>query len=112
MKEIKAYIQPFMLQKVTDALHSIHIHGMSITEIKGCGKEKDESYPHHSRDYVVEFVPKIQINIICPKEQVEKIVETIKKNAHTGRKGDGKIFVSDIEQAVSIRTGEAGSSAI
>jgi len=112
MKEIKAYIQPFMLQKVTDALHKIHVHGMSTCEIKGFGKEKDEAYPHHSRDYVVEFTPKVKIEIICPDEDAEGIVEAIKKNAHTGRKGDGKIFVASIEKAVSIRTGKTGDSVI
>lgn len=112
MKEVKAYIQPFMLQKVTDALHKIHVHGMSACEIKGFGKEKDEAYPHHSRDYVVEFTPKVKIEIICPDKDVEDIVEAIKKNAHTGRKGDGKIFVTSVEQAISIRTGKAGDKAI
>lgn len=112
MKEIKAYIQPFMLQKVTDALHKIHIHGMSVYEIKGCGKEKDESYPHHSRDYVVEFVPKVKIEIICADEDVDEIVETIQKHAHTGRRGDGKIFITHIEKAVSVRTGETDIQAI
>ena len=112
MKEIKAYIQPFMLQKVTDALHEIHVRGMSVSEIKGFGKEKDEGYPHHSRDYVVEFTPKIKIEIICLDEEVDKIVETIRKSGHTGRKGDGKIFVSPIEQAVSIRTGQKDKVAL
>jgi len=112
MKEIKAYIQPFMLQKVTDALHQIHIHGMSVSEIKGFGKEKDEAYPHHSRDYVVEFTPKVKVEIICPDKDAEGIVEVIKKNAHIGRKGDGKIFVASIEKAVSIRTGKTGDSVI
>ena len=112
MKEIKAYIQPFMLEKVTEALHQIHVHGMSVCDIKGFGKEKDESYPHHSRDYVVEFTPKVKIEIICADERVEDIVEEIKNNAHTGRKGDGKIFVYDVEKAVSIRTGETDNQAI
>lgn len=112
MKEVKAYIQPFMLQKVTDALHRIHIRGMSISEIKGFGKEKDESYPHHAGEYVVEFTPKLKIEIICLDDQVESIVKVIKKNAHTGRKGDGKIFVANIENAVSIRTDKTGNEAI
>ena len=112
MKEIKAYIQPFMLQKITDALHEIHVRGMSVSEIKGFGKEKDEGYPHHSRDYVIEFTPKIKIEIICLDEEVDKIVETIRKSGHTGRKGDGKIFVSPIEQAVSIRTGQKDKVAL
>ncbi len=75
-------------------------------------KEKDESYPHHSSDSVIEFVPKVKIEIICADEMVAEIVEEIKQNAHTGRKGDGKIFVYDVEKAVSIRTGETGNQAI
>jgi len=112
MKGIKAYIQPFMLQKVTDALHKIHIHGMSVSEMKGFGKEKDEAYPHHAGDHVVEFVPKVKIEIICCDKDVNKIVGCIKEYAHTGRKGDGKIFVTNIEKATSIRTGETGNQAI
>ena len=112
MKKIEAYIQPFMLQKVTDALHQIHIHGMSVSEIKGFGKEKDEAYPHHSGDYVTEFTPKIKLEIICSDSDIDKIVEAIKKNSHTGRRGDGKIFVTNVEKAISIRTGEAGNQAI
>ena len=112
MKKITAYIQPFMLQKITDALHRIHIRGMSISEIKGFGKEKDGAYPHHSRDYVVEFVPKVKIEIICADEEVDSIIETIRKNARTGRRGDGKIFVANIEKAVSVLTGEMQDKAI
>jgi len=112
MKEVKAYIQPFMLQKVTDALHEIHVRGMSINEIKGFGKEKDESYPHHSQDYVVEFVPKVKIEIVCSDKEVNSIVEAIKKHAYTGRRGNGKIFVTNIEKAVSILTGKEGNQAI
>lgn len=112
MKEIKAYIQPFMLQKVTDALHKIHVRGMSVSELKGFGKEKDEAYPHHARDYVTEFTPKVKIEIVCSDEEVEAIVKTIQEHAHTGRKGDGKIFVSSIDHVVSIRTGETDKKAI
>lgn len=112
MKEIRAYIQPFMLQKVTDALHRVHIRGMSVSEIKGFGREKDESYPHHAGDNVVEFTPKVRIEIICNDEEVDSIIETIQKNAHTGRRGDGKIIVLDVREAISILTGEKGSKAV
>jgi nitrogen regulatory protein P-II 1 len=112
MKEIKAYIQPFMLQKVTDALHAIHVRGMSISELKGCGREKDESYPHHASESVVEFTPKVKIEIVCPEEECDRIVNAIQQAAHTGRRGDGKIFVSSIGQAISIRTADRGDSAI
>ena len=112
MKEIKAYIQPFMLQKVTDALHAIHVRGMSISELKGCGREKDESYPHHAQEAIVEFTPKVKIEIACPDEECEAIVNAIRKAAHTGRRGDGKIFVSTIDEAISIRTSDRGGQAI
>ena len=112
MKEIKAYIQPFMLQKVTDALHKIHIHGMSVSELKGFGKEKDEGYPQHGREAVMEFTPKVKIEIVCPDDQCAAIIEAIRQTAHTGRRGDGKVFVSSVEEAVSIRTGQRGSEAI
>jgi len=112
MREIKAYIQPFMLQKVTDALRKIHVHGMSVSELKGFGREKDESYPHHAGDAVVEFTPKVKIEIVCSDEDCDTIVNTIRETAHTGRRGDGKIFISGIEKAISIRTGDKGDSAI
>jgi nitrogen regulatory protein P-II 1 len=112
MKEIKSYIQPFMLQKVTDALHKIHIRGMSVSELKGFGKEKDEAYPQHSREYVTEFTPKMKIEIVCNDEEVDKIVQAIQESAHTGRKGDGKIFISTIDHVISIRTGQKDNQAI
>ena len=112
MKKIEAYIQPFMLRKVEDALRAIHIHGMSVIEAKGFGREKDESYPHHIVDYMVDFTPKTKIEIVCPDIDCQKIVETIQKSAHTGRKGDGKIFIFDVQEAVSILTGEKGDMAI
>jgi nitrogen regulatory protein P-II 1 len=112
MKEIKAYIQPFMLQKVTDALREIHVHGVSVSELKGFGREKGESYPHHVGDVVVEFVPKVKIEIVCPDEECDPIVNAIPKAAHTGRRGDGKIFVSAAGEAISIRTGDRGDQAI
>ena len=112
MKKIEAYIQPFMLQKVTDALHEIHVHGMSVLDARGFGREKDDSYPHHSRESVVEFTPKVRIEIICLDKDADEIVKSIQEAAHTGRKGDGKIFVIDIEKIVSIRTGAKNDQAI
>ena len=111
MKKIEAYIQPFMLHKVVDALRAIHIHGMSVIEAKGFGKEKDESYPHHTVDYVVDFTPKAKIEIVCNDDQSTKIAATIQEAAHTGRKGDGKIFISDLEKAINIRTGQEDETA-
>src|SRR3989339_718767 len=101
MKKIESYIQPFMLQKVIDGLHEIHIHGMTVSEVKGFGKEKDESYPHHSGDYVVEFTPKVQIEVVCNDEEADSIVRAIQETAHTGRKGDGKIFISTVDHIIS-----------
>jgi|AGTN01.3.fsa_nt_gi Nitrogen regulatory protein PII len=113
MRKIEAYIQPFMLQKVTDGLHEIHVHGMTVYEVKGFGREKDASYPHHSRDFAVEFTPKTKIEILCNDPDVSRIVGVINKTAHTGRKGDGKVFViSSIDRVVSIRTSEEGEKAI
>ncbi len=112
MKKIEAYIQPFMLRKVEESLRGIHIHGMSVIEAKGFGREKDESYPHHAVDYIVDFTPKTKIEIICPDADCDKIVETLRKAAHTGRKGDGKIFVYEVLKAVSILNDRQGEEAI
>lgn len=94
-----------MLRNVTDALHAIHVQGMSVIEAKGFGKEKDESHPHHASN-VIDFTPKIKIEIICSEQDSKKIVETIQTSAHTGRKGDGKVFVTGIDTAISIRAGQ------
>ena len=105
MKKIEAYIQPFMLHKVTDALRAIHVQGMSVIDAKGFGKEKDESHPHHISD-VIDFTPKVKIEIVCSEQDCKKIVEIIQESAHTGRKGDGKILLSTIDRVISIRTGQ------
>ncbi len=112
MKKVEAYIQPFMLHKVVDALRAIHIHGMSVIEAKGFGKEKDESYPHHAADYIVDFTPKTKIEIVCNDDQSSEIMETIQKAAHTGRKGDGKIIVTNVEEVLSIRNKDVNEGAI
>ena len=112
MRKIEAYIQPFMLRKVEETLRGIHIHGMSVIEAKGFGREKDESYPHHVVDSVIDFTPKTKIEIICIDQDCAKIVEAIRSSAHTGRKGDGKIFVYDVLKAVSILSGKQGEEAI
>ena len=112
MKKIEAYVQPYMLRKVEEALRAIHIHGMTVIDARGFGKEKDEHYPHSAADYAVEFTPKTKIEIFCPDAQCKQIVKTIQQAASTGKKGDGKIFVSAIAEAVSIRTGEKGENAI
>jgi len=112
MKKIEAYVQPFMLRKVEEALRQIHIHGMSVIEAKGFGREKDESYPHHAVDSVIEFTPKTKIEIICSGVDCDNIVEVLRKAAHTGRRGDGKIFVYDVVKAVSILNGKQGEEAV
>ncbi len=112
MKKIEAYVQPFMLRKVEEALRAIHIHGMTVIDVRGFGKEKDEHYPHSAADYTIEFTPKIKIEIFCLATQYKQIVTTIQQAAATGKKGDGKIFVSAIEETMSIRTGEKGESAL
>jgi len=112
MKKIEAYIQPFMLDKVVDALREINIQGMCIFEAKGFGRQKDESYPHDAAEDVVDFTPKTKIEIVCPDIDCDKIKEAILSSAHTGRKGDGKIFIFDVKEAISIRSGEKGEKAI
>lgn len=113
MKEITAYIQPFMLQKVSNALHAIHVRGMSITDIRGCGREKDTGAPEHQPwSDAVDYTKKIKLEVICHDHEVEQIVTTILENAHTGNRGDGKIFVSNVEQAIRIRTKTKGDEAI
>ena len=112
MKKIEAYIQPFMLRKVEESLRAIHIHGMSVIEAKGFGREKDESFPHHATDNVIDFTPKTKVEIVCIDQDCAKIVEAIQNSAHTGRKGDGKIFVFEVLETTSILTGQKGEKAI
>lgn len=112
MRKIEAYVQPFMLRKIEEALRAIHIHGMTVVDAKGFGREKDESYPHHAADYIVEFTPKTKIEIICSIADCDNIIETLRKAAYTGRRGDGKIFVYDVVKAISILNGKQGDEAI
>ena len=112
MKKVEAYIQPFMLQRVLKELRGIHVHGMTVMDVRGFGREKDESYPHHSADYAVDFTPKTRIEVLAPDEAVDQLVGAISRGAHTGRAGDGKVFVIAVERAVSIRTGVSGEDAI
>lgn len=112
MKKIEAYIQPFMLEKTEAGLRAKHVHGMTVFDARGFGKEKDESYPHHAVDFITVFTPKIKIEIYCNDEEADSIAEIIRVNAHTGRRGDGKIFISPVESVISIRTGENGKKAL
>ncbi len=112
MKLVQAYIQPFMLPKVLRELHAIHVRGMTMLEVKGFGREKDESYPHQASDYAVDFTPKVKLELLCHDEEVDDIVVALSRSAHTGRGGDGKVFVTEIGRIRSIRTGEEAEKAI
>ncbi len=112
MKRIEAIIKPFKLDEVKDALNNIGIQGMTITEVKGFGRQKGHAELYRGAEYVVDFIPKIKIDIIVPDHRVGDIIDVIEKSARTGKIGDGKIFVSNIEELVRIRTGQRGSEAL
>lgn len=112
MKKIEAVIKPFKLDDVRDALQEIGVQGMTITEAKGFGRQKGHSELYRGAEYVIDFLPKVKLEIIAPESRVEAIVEAIQTAARTGRIGDGKIFVSSVDQAIRIRTGEADENAI
>ena len=112
MKRIEAFIQPFMLNHVLEELRTVHARGRTVADVRGFGREKDESYPHHAADYAVDFTPKVKLELLCHDGEVEPLIQAILKGAHTGRRGDGKVFVTDVERVVSIRTREAGDDAI
>ena len=112
MRKIEAIIKPFKLDEVKEALHAIGIQGMTVTEVKGFGRQKGHTELYRGAEYVVDFLPKIKIEIAVGDDQAEKVVETIVQAANTGRIGDGKIFVLPMEEAVRIRTGERGPDAV
>ena len=112
MKKIEAIIKPFKLDEVKEALQEIGLQGITVTEAKGFGRQKGHTELYRGAEYVVDFLPKIKIEIVTDDDLVDRAVEAIQKAAHTGRIGDGKIFLSTIEQAIRIRTGETGSEAI
>jgi len=112
MKKIEAVIKPFKLDEVKDKLNEIGIHGITVSEVKGFGRQKGHTELYRGAEYVVDFLPKVKLEIIVPDNMMEKVVETVIKSAHTGRIGDGKIFITDIEDAIRIRTGERGDDAI
>ena len=112
MKKIEAIVKPFKLDEVKEALHGIDIQGMTVTEVKGFGRQKGHTELYRGAEYVVDFLPKIKIEIAVSDEMVDKAVQAVVEAANTGRIGDGKIFVLDIEQAVRIRTGERGPAAV
>ncbi len=112
MKLITAIIKPFKLDDVRDALSEIGIQGLTATEVKGFGRQKGHTELYRGAEYVVDFLPKVKIEIATGDDMVEPVIEAISKVANTGKIGDGKIFVSSLEQAVRIRTGETGADAI
>ena len=112
MKKIEAIIKPFKLDEVKDALNGIGIKGMTVSEVKGYGRQKGHTEIYRGAEYVVDFIPKIKIEIIVQDEQVDQVIETILTVARTGKIGDGKIFVLPVERVVRVRTGETGSEAV
>ena len=112
MKKIEAIIKPFKLEEVKDALGEVGIEGMTVSEVKGFGRQKGHTEIYRGSEYTVDFLPKIKIELVVTDQQLTKAVEAISKAAKTGKIGDGKIFVSTVEQAVRIRTEEKGESAV
>ncbi|HTR84493.1 MAG TPA: P-II family nitrogen regulator [Reyranella sp.] len=112
MKKIEAIIKPFKLDEVKDALNQIGLKGITVLEAKGFGRQKGHTELYRGAEYVVDFLPKVKLELIIEDEMVEKAVEAIRTAAHTGRIGDGKIFVSGVDDAIRIRTGERGDAAV
>ncbi len=112
MKKIEAIIKPFKLDDVRQALSDIGIQGMTITEVKGYGRQKGHKEIYRGAEYLVDFMPKIKLEIVVPTELTEKVIDTVRSAANTGKIGDGKIFVMSLEQIVRVRTGERDKDAI
>ena len=112
MKKIEAIIKPFKLDEVREALSAIGIMGLTATEVKGFGRQKGHTELYRGAEYVVDFLPKVKLDLIISDDMLEKAIEVIVSTAHTGKIGDGKIFVMDVNQVIRIRTGEKGDTAI
>ncbi len=112
MKKIEAIIKPFKLDEVKEALHEVGVKGLTVTEAKGFGRQKGHTELYRGAEYVVDFLPKVKIEVVVEDGMLEGAVEAIQQSAHTGRIGDGKIFVCNIEEAIRIRTGEKGPEAV
>ncbi|MCU0538777.1 MAG: P-II family nitrogen regulator [Desulfobacterales bacterium] len=112
MKKIEAIIKPFKLDDVKEALNEVGIQGMTVSEVKGYGRQKGHKEVYRGAEYVVDFIPKIKLEIVVDAGQVEQVVNKIRESAYTGKIGDGKIFVLEVEQAVRVRTGETGADAV
>ncbi|MAZ87194.1 MAG: transcriptional regulator [Cellvibrionaceae bacterium] len=112
MKLVTAIIKPFMLDAVREALSEIGVQGITVTEVKGFGRQKGHTELYRGAEYVVDFLPKTKLEVAISDDQVDTVVEAVSKAAHSGKIGDGKIFVSSLEQVVRIRTGETGEDAL
>jgi len=112
MKKVEAIIKPFKLDEVKDALTKVGIQGITVTEVKGFGRQKGHSEVYRGAEYVVDFIPKIKLEIVVPDELAAPAIEAIEKAARTGKIGDGKVFVATVDEAVRIRTGERGLEAL
>ena len=112
MKKVEAIIKPFKLDEVKDELNNVGVLGLTVTEVKGYGRQKGHTELYRGAEYAVDFLPKIKIELIISDELIEEVIEVIKSKANTGRIGDGKIFISNIDEVIRIRTGESGKNAI
>lgn len=112
MKKIEAIIKPFKLDEVKEALNGIGITGMTISEVKGFGRQKGHKEIYRGAEYVVDFVPKVKIDVVVPADLVDRVVEAIAEKANTGKIGDGKLFVTPVEKVMRVRTGEVGIEAL
>jgi nitrogen regulatory protein P-II 1 len=112
MKKIEAIIKPFKLDEVKEALHEVGLKGITVLEAKGFGRQKGHTELYRGAEYVVDFLPKVKIEVVLEDDQLERAIEAIQQAAQTGRIGDGKIFISTIDDAIRIRTGERGNEAV
>ena len=112
VKKIEAIIKPFKLDDVKDALHEVGVSGITVVEVKGFGRQKGHTELYRGAEYVIDFLPKVKVEVVVEDSMVENVIEAIENAARTGRIGDGKIFVLDVDQAIRIRTGDRGSDAI
>ena len=112
MKQITAIIKPFKLEEVREALGEVGVSGLTVTEVKGFGRQKGHTELYRGAEYVVDFLPKVKIEVAIKTELLDQVIEAIEKSANTGKIGDGKVFVFDLQQAIRIRTGETGAEAL
>lgn len=112
MKKVEAIVKPFKLDDVKEALGEVGIQGLTVTEVKGFGRQKGHSETYRGAEYIVDFLPKMKIEVVVPDALVSRVIEAVERAAKTGRIGDGKIFVTHVEEAVRIRTGERGEEAL